>query len=788
MIFRNLSIRKKITLPFLALLITITLIGTPLAMDFVSEQIARQAKKQVLTRADTVQSYFDSRINDLKSDVESLGLRGDLTGALESKNVSSADGLLIREAGRHGLDFILVYDTTSGEPRLVASDTPVTDPLFLTKASGAEPTAARFAQLEATYAQVLEVSDAFPKESTDARAHYALVAGAPMKYDGRQVGFVLGGLKLDQKFLYDAVDFTGGIHENEGSGTEYADYFISLYALDPGNEGRVVATSGEFQPTDESGLDAAPSSATQHPAAPADCGSCHGASSATGGSEGITVSGSRLGLKDQVETVSMPDNKEYLVAHKDLVVSGVAQGVFSVLSSTDELSRTQATARNSLLAGTVILVLLITLIGYAIGRAISSPIVELSRSAKDIALGRFDIDLPQAGQNEIGELSNSLATMASTLQENTRTIQSRLEEISLLYAFSSAAGSTLDLQEILQTLLNSTARVLGASTGSVMLVTHSGTELQLMAHLDQHRAMQVGQRTAISEGIAGWVASNRRTLILPRDFTRHPELKNEARGGTISALSLPIETKDSVLGVLNLSSTLEGYEFSEETAQLARALANQAAVAIENAQLFETLRDLHSRVVRALGSAIDAKDRYTQGHSALVARYGAALAASVGLSEKEVQDLEIAGYLHDIGKIGIYDAILQKEGKLTTEERNIIRTHPVIGATIIEPIGFPWDIVAAVRHHHEWWNGNGYPDGLKGRQIPLGARVLAIVDSFEAMTAHRPYKPAMTLEEAWMEVSRMAGIQFDPEMVEHFLSILDTVAATNESLAGVRVT
>ncbi|MHB1343289.1 MAG: HD-GYP domain-containing protein, partial [Thermoleophilia bacterium] len=136
-------------------------------------------------------------------------------------------------------------------------------------------------------------------------------------------------------------------------------------------------------------------------------------------------------------------------------------------------------------------------------------------------------------------------------------------------------------------------------------------------------------------------------------------------------------------------------------------------------------------------------------------------------------------------KIGIHDDILNKEGRLTAEERNVIRTHPVIGATIIEPVGFPWEIVAAVRHHHEWWNGQGYPDGLRGTQIPLGARILSVVDAFEAMTATRPYKPAMNFEEAWMEISRMAGTQFDPDVVESFLSILDTLTAS-QPLAQLR--
>lgn len=318
-----------------------------------------------------------------------------------------------------------------------------------------------------------------------------------------------------------------------------------------------------------------------------------------------------------------------------------------------------------------------------------------------------------------------------------------------------------------------------------MMVGRSGTELQMMANIEGHRTRNADARVPISEGIAGWVAQHRQTLILPRDFSSHPALNEFRHGDVASSICVPIESKNVVLGVLNLKSSTDPDRFTEDTATLVTALTNQAAIAIDNANLFSALTDLHERVVRALGAAIDAKDRYTQGHSTVVARYGAQLAAAVGLTGADLGDLEIAGYLHDIGKIGIHDDILTKEGRLTPEERNVIRTHPVIGATIIEPVGFSWEIIAAVRHHHEWWNGAGYPDGLKGRQIPLGARILSVVDAFEAMTAVRPYKPALTFEEAWMEISRMAGTQFDPDMVELFLGILDTLTAT-QPLAQLR--
>ncbi|GAB4257015.1 MAG: hypothetical protein Kow00122_15000 [Thermoleophilia bacterium] len=785
-VFRDLTIQKKITIPFLILLGIIALVGTPLATDFVSSQIQAQAERDLESRAQTVQAYFEAIGADLSADVQSLGLHRDLLEALRAGNASYIEGLLIREKNNHGIDFALVYDTSGPEPRLVAADSRWRDPRFFSRTR-----TAAMAELEATNTEVVDISPALPEPDSVAASgeqpfarepsQFALLAGAPVKDDTGHHGIIIAGRYLNPKLLFGAVRYTGGFREVDGHAVPR--YMISFYAFNPDQTGKVVASSGSYDPersTEEvvvlGGRKLPIARSTQTAA----CDTCH----ETAGGAAASLAARRL-ARSGVSHVSMSGG-EYMVVHDELVMSGRRQGLFSILATTDEVTQAQRTARNGLLAGTTLLLVFIVAIGYRVSRAITQPIIALSRAAQAIADGQLEVSVPAAGRDEIGVLAQSISTMTDTLQENTKTIQSRLEEISLLYAFSSAAGSTLDLREILDTLLQSASRILGADSGSIMMVDRSGTELHLMACLEDKRLTEMEEKKIpLSEGIAGWVVQHRKPLVLPRDFAKHPELREYARGDVAASLCIPIQGKDAVLGVLNLNASSPEVTFAEETAVLTTALANQTAMAIDKAQLFEQLRELHTRVVRALGAAIDAKDRYTQGHSSLVAKYGVALGASLGLSDTELSNLEIAGYLHDIGKIGIYDEILQKEGRLSPEERDIIRTHPSIGATIIEPIGFSWDIVSAVRHHHEWWNGHGYPDGLKGRQIPLGARILAVVDSFEAMTAVRPYKPAMSFEEAWMEISRMAGIQFDPEMVEHFLAILDTLAAT-QSLAEMR--
>ena len=185
--------------------------------------------------------------------------------------------------------------------------------------------------------------------------------------------------------------------------------------------------------------------------------------------------------------------------------------------------------------------------------------------------------------------------------------------------------------------------------------------------------------------------------------------------------------------------------------------------------------------ISTLANAVDARDTYTHGHSSRVSRIAAALARRRGLSEKAIESVEWAGTLHDIGKIGIRDNILLKQSHLTEGERKLMNEHPIIGANILSPSAQLRDEAPIVRAHHEWFNGSGYPDGLAGEDIPLGARLMAVADAYEAMTAARPYrKTPLTHEQATAQLVAYAGTQFDPEVVELFLELPRSVVDPEE--------
>jgi len=185
------------------------------------------------------------------------------------------------------------------------------------------------------------------------------------------------------------------------------------------------------------------------------------------------------------------------------------------------------------------------------------------------------------------------------------------------------------------------------------------------------------------------------------------------------------------------------------------------------------LQDIYYELLLAFSTAIDAKSPWTKGHSERVTRYATMIAREMGVDGSKLTDLRIAGLLHDIGKIGTYDVILDKPSKLTEDELSVVKMHPVNGEKILSPIKGLRRILPIVRHHHERWDGKGYPDGLKGEDIPFLARILFVADSYDSMTSDRPYRPSPGREYAISELQRSAGTQFDPEVVKAFLRILE---------------
>jgi len=245
-------------------------------------------------------------------------------------------------------------------------------------------------------------------------------------------------------------------------------------------------------------------------------------------------------------------------------------------------------------------------------------------------------------------------------------------------------------------------------------------------------------------------------------------LKNQLK----SFLGVPLKIGERTIGMFELGS-LNTNAFGNEEKQMLKTLASQAAVAIENARLFENTQHTYFETIRSLAQALEARDSYTRGHSERVTKYSILLASQLRLDERYQSILGYAGLLHDIGKIGISDAILHKPDDLTAEERKIIENHPLFGENIIGPIKFLKEAQLAVLHHHEWYNGSGYPAGIKGEAIPVTARIIGVADAFDAMTSERPYRSALSVSEACTRLTDNSGTQFDPTVIDAFIVLVD---------------
>jgi len=345
----------------------------------------------------------------------------------------------------------------------------------------------------------------------------------------------------------------------------------------------------------------------------------------------------------------------------------------------------------------------------------------------------------------------------------------------LLLDTSLELASTLDLDEVLQSAARRLSAALeipdcdiyrlegdermvclASALGGVVDASWVGQEVRLSDWPCERLALETGRVVTVA------------SLDDPR--LREAERKELRRYGQRSFVALPLIAHDKVIGVVDLLDHVER-EFTQEEIAIAEAGARLVALALEHAQLYEEVKRLHLGNLRALSSALSAKDYYTLGHASRVAAYMALLGRELGWPQERLEEVENLAFLHDIGKIGVSDRVLLKAGPLTSEEWELIHQHPGISAEIVRPL-FDSELVAGVRHHHERFDGKGYPDGLAGEAIPLFARAMCVVDCYDAMSCERPYRPALSYRQCLAELRRCAGTQFDPDMVRAFLQVL----------------
>lgn len=386
------------------------------------------------------------------------------------------------------------------------------------------------------------------------------------------------------------------------------------------------------------------------------------------------------------------------------------------------------------------------------------------------------------------ELVMSLAAQAAGAIDNARTHQDWVDKsrrLEMLNHLSKTISGSLEMEEVLDLIVKMTLEVSRAERGFLFLLDNVGRKLLCRAARDKRGSLPIDEDHEVSQSIVKKVLETGKPENVA-DAMNDEEFQFQQ---SIMALNLrmvmcvPIFASGKIIGLLYVDSQAIVNAFSDKDLELLAAIAGHASVAIENARLHEKtmaladdLRKTFYSFVHALGAAIDAKHPLTAGHSFRVTEYSVRLARRIGLPEDEVENIRIAGLLHDVGKIGTPDHILMKPGSFTNEEYEIMKMHVVHTREILDTIHFPAQqrhIPAMAGAHHEKWDGRGYPNKEAGEDIPLGGRILALGDVFDAITSKRDYREAMPLSQALNIIRQGIGSHFDPALGPVFIEMIE---------------
>ena len=395
--------------------------------------------------------------------------------------------------------------------------------------------------------------------------------------------------------------------------------------------------------------------------------------------------------------------------------------------------------------------------------------------ARNEVIGVLNLSGRENGDNFSEEdisLAQTLASQAAAAIANATlydTTEKNRRELEALYRVGQKLTSSLNRDDILHLVLDQATELLNAENGSLMLIAEDGEYLEIVAAHGLSTEVIAKARPRLGKGIAGFVAVTGQPKVLKSGFKDRYSQTSETADGVKSSICVPLKAKEQILGVLNVSGKKSNSDFNADDLRLLLSLAYMAAAAIENATLYRNITDMFNDSIKALASAIDARDPYTEQHSQRVSEYSVIIAEEMELPEEEIEQVRIGALLHDVGKIGVKEAILQKPGRLTDDELTEMKGHPVTSGNIMSAVRRFKTMLPILYHHHEAFAGKGYPHGLTGQAIPFQARIVAVADTFDAMTSDRPYRKGLPLEVAEEEIRKNIGIQFDPKCAEAFL-------------------
>ncbi|HZD56931.1 MAG TPA: GAF domain-containing protein, partial [Anaerolineales bacterium] len=413
-----------------------------------------------------------------------------------------------------------------------------------------------------------------------------------------------------------------------------------------------------------------------------------------------------------------------------------------------------------------------------------APSASVPLIAQDRTIGMLYIGRQKAVSTDEIKLLTAIADIAaSAIQRATFHEQTthRLQQVQALHAIDQAITSSVDLRLTLKTVLEQVMSQLQVDAAGILLLDQSARVLEFAARLGFNTGALRHTHLNIGESYAGRAALERRIIHIPDlsekpgDFSRAVLLAGE---GFVTYYAVPLVAKGQVKGVLELFQRAS-FEPDPDWQDFLESLATQAAIAIDNAQLFADLQRSNQELALAYDTtlegwsrALELRDQETEGHTSRVTDLTLRLSRTMGMSEAELVQVRRGALLHDIGKMGIPDSILLKDSPLSAEEWAVMRRHPIYAHELLSPVPFLKSALDIPYCHHEKWDGSGYPQGLIGEQIPLAARIFAIVDVWDALNSDRPYRPAWPKDKAVRYIRSQAGTHFDPRIVDVFLGTI----------------
>ncbi len=396
---------------------------------------------------------------------------------------------------------------------------------------------------------------------------------------------------------------------------------------------------------------------------------------------------------------------------------------------------------------------------------------EISRIKADLEHKYKVEDLNSQLEFKIKELetaNKAITSLSREVKNKNIQLEKAVEKLKKINEIGRILSSIIETHELMRIIIQTTADLLNADKVTLHL-RNSGKPPVTIRYRRGVGLEQVGDFALELSQEFSDMFTNGKPVFIPS-----PAAADNGSTGGVQIIGVPLKIKGKILGAMLLENGSGGCSFTEDELELLTTLANQAMVAIENAWLYESVKNNYFATIQSLVNALEASDRFTKGHSERVRYLSVELGKYVGLDFRELEILEHASILHDIGKIGIDNFILQKQGKLTSKEYSLIKTHPLIGDEILGPIETLDGVRKTIIQHHERYDGTGYPYGLRGDEISLKAKILSVVDTFDAMMTDRPYRKALTLTEAKDELRNNTRSQFDPYVVEAFVNMLGT--------------